>query len=120
MLYAALSIAVIALLVAGIAVYIALETLDRSPNRRLMKMEHHIADAYIALEDFRTELLTVQKQWKKLNARVAMQIAREKGKENGIDPEMPDPQKSPAEWKRQMMLRYPKGALSAGGMDDDG
>ena len=66
------------------------------------------ADNAALMDQYKSLLGTM----KRINSRSAM---RERRAQNGTDAATPDPKVDPDEWKRQMMLKFPRGALSAGG-----
>lgn len=82
--------------------------LPRAETSRLRRVESKMAewDGYLA--ELATHQEKVHHALKKLNSRVSM-----RGNRNAAKQTEPDPQANPAEWRREMMRRYPLGAWSA-------
>ena len=113
----AVAIAVMALLVALISMGLSAVSVMRAETKRLLSLEarcYELETEILAAADEHKKIFALVK---KINLRDANAARRAGHQQRSVAAE------TPGEWKRQMMLRYPQGALSSlgrqRGVEDD-
>jgi len=102
----AIGIASIALLVALVSMGFAAFSVMRSETKRLLTLEQRCYELETDVLHVADEYQKVFKLVKKINLREANAARRAGHQQRSLAAETPE------HWKRQMMLRYPQGALS--------
>jgi len=102
----------LSLVVSGCALICAGYALMRAEVPRLLALEKRCAELEIEVQGLANSYVQTRDTLKRINSRYVMREKRRK--QNGADPDMPDPQTDPDGWREAMMRKYPRGVFDYG------
>lgn len=102
----------LSVVVSGCALIVAGYAIMRAEVPRLLALEKRCAELEIEVAGLANAYQSTRETLKRINSRYAMREKR--AKQNGHDPDLPDPSTDPDGWRTAMMRRYPRGVFDYG------
>jgi len=99
-----------------IAVGIAVYTLSRAENSRLIALQATVRDLQVENAGLSDSFESLRTSVKRINSRYAMRDKRQRDK-NQPDNGLPDPTTEPEAWRNAVQNKYPRGVFSINGSE---